>query len=914
MIDLFTRNVSLTSHAYCTTQNGTITLIGTVLQSVRPFFYAHGLATQEQKRQQNDYEYQQAQSEDQSSVPTSSELPTGSSDSDQKLPAVDLLADLRQPPPRWEGPMDWSNAVLPAWHVPSPFAPQNSLLPLGNSARGGMSAPQGASKYDSGVAQPDHHDETAIDDGGVGSDTASMAVLARVKRKHKKSGEEDDVYHNNGSTSNSNTNSMEWNTSNSGGSASSSEKRRVRIQHPPAHNANINGDNNNNMAIDVDRDDWNENRDEQERQVVVDGQQQLEQLVRQQQLQQGYVGEAGDDPQESTTSTSSSDSRSGGRANDDENHQLPQAGPIHYGVSAVVSEYSSSRNASSGASNINAMSTSGSGSGGNTGSGTGSGTASGSNRGGSSGSGNDQGGISSNGNGSSGSGNDVKGSSEENMDNSGENNSGENSGGNSDASNRPTVKVGQKVAFEAQDPSNVNRNPLHLPDPLHPNHQYHHHHQSHFREGGMPPQQNAPTENHADDEAVREKKIQDKKRKRMNMRREYEEKVEQEMESSEASQAGEVLIRPGKPITLDKVLSFTKTPRLVVKADPPFLVVYTNAAYCRMSGIDSHKVVGKAISSLLAIPDQYDLSQLGIEKEDRPQGAIAIEKPTVPESDKISVPTLHGEQEDVAVAAEAAGRARAATSEFEDNTGVGLERLVSASGFSRLHVIKVRSQPHHMVGRNVKILKPKHPTKRSHEDGSNCSSISSMYDGPHHFAACSMSISPVVSSEAYNAAVVTDSGKADSHSHKHKRSCDQEHAEHHQHKSKRRKHHHHYHHQFGDPHSLGHYQDSTSFGPKEPPYQRKRHLVSHYVIQLEPFDGHSLKFGVESQMSASTAADAEFNGKNRSEQLQYQRTTPLAAAGGGGGENQNAMDNPHDSDDEVDSEMSEPQKHVSAIA
>ena len=63
-------------------------------------------------------------------------------------------------------------------------------------------------------------------------------------------------------------------------------------------------------------------------------------------------------------------------------------------------------------------------------------------------------------------------------------------------------------------------------------------------------------------EAARERKLQHKKRKRMDMRREYEEKVQEEMESSESSAAkGAVSLRPGRPITLDKVLSFTKIPR-----------------------------------------------------------------------------------------------------------------------------------------------------------------------------------------------------------------------------------------------------------------------------------------------------------------------------------------------------------------
>ena len=48
----------------------------------------------------------------------------------------------------------------------------------------------------------------------------------------------------------------------------------------------------------------------------------------------------------------------------------------------------------------------------------------------------------------------------------------------------------------------------------------------------------------------------------MNMRREYEEKVQQEMESSEASDENESM-KPGRPVTLDKVLSLTKKARWV---------------------------------------------------------------------------------------------------------------------------------------------------------------------------------------------------------------------------------------------------------------------------------------------------------------------------------------------------------------
>ena len=59
-----------------------------------------------------------------------------------------------------------------------------------------------------------------------------------------------------------------------------------------------------------------------------------------------------------------------------------------------------------------------------------------------------------------------------------------------------------------------------------------------------------------DQGAGREKKLMDKKRKRMNMRREYEEQVQHDMESSENSD-----FEPGKPWTLDTALSFSKRAR-----------------------------------------------------------------------------------------------------------------------------------------------------------------------------------------------------------------------------------------------------------------------------------------------------------------------------------------------------------------
>lgn len=318
------------------------------------------------------------------------------------------------------------------------------------------------------------------------SDSSSMVVLARRKRKHLKKKNEDPT--NDGSTNSTND-----------GSNSSSSDRNLYVEQPqyadglqerkPEGNANY-GDANEDEAG-----------------------------------QESPQGDSGD-RQESLSSSSSE-----GRNNPDE----PHVAPLRFGATAVVSEYSTSLVGSSGASNRN-MSTSGSGSGGNTGSGTGSG----SNQGGSSGSGNDQGLLSSNGNGSSGSGNDVKGSSEETLDNSGENNS----GGNSDGSNS-NDKKSMNHASTSVETAHLNLGHRHAMNI------------SETNEKGQLQKTSGEEQN-----AAREKKLQDKKRKRMNMRREYEEKVQQEMESSEGSHDQEQnIIKAGRPVTLDKVLSITNVAR-----------------------------------------------------------------------------------------------------------------------------------------------------------------------------------------------------------------------------------------------------------------------------------------------------------------------------------------------------------------
>jgi len=519
-------------------------------------------------------------------------------------------------------------------------------------------------------------------------------------------------------------------------------------------------------------------------------------------------------------------------ASSENNVNIPVVAPLgHGGVPAVVSEYASSRVGSSG-SNTNQTSSSGSGSGGNDGSGTGSG----SNQGGSSGSGNDNGGMSSNGVGSSGSGNDVKGSGEDSLDNSGANNSGE---GNSDESNSNA----NKATGGDREPSHSF---VHPPRDVHP-----------LRESENPAESRS---------AVREKKLIDKKRKRMNMRREYEEKVQQEMESSEASDENEPM-KPGRPITLDKVLSLTKKARyvalplfrsisleassslhrlpfrIVVTASPPFIVVHTNAAFCRLSGTDSHTVVGKPISTLLSIPDPLTLEGMNVNQLHSQQAALADDVDEVGANlDTVllaspleSMTTSdHVELIEGVTVAEAGSRPRAATSQLDS-----VERLVATSGLGRYNIVNVNSKPPHGIGESSEAL----AQSRNREEGSNGSSLTSSSES-YQQVTCeyggfvlryrrtigsdflqlsrllvlkgSIGIAPVVSSpEAFSTSTEKDLQES------------------HQHRMKRRKH---PSNETSSSTTSHHLSTRRNFPHREVIVSRKRQLITHYAIQLEPID------------------------------------------------------------------------------
>jgi hypothetical protein len=359
-------------------------------------------------------------------------------------------------------------------------------------------------------------------------------------------------------------------------------------------------------------------------------------------------------------------------------------------------------------------------------------------------------------------------------------------------------------------------------------------------------------------------------------------------------------------------LSFSLN-RIVIKAGPPFLIVYTNAAYTRLSGIDSHAAVGKPISTLLSIPDQDALAEVIAASASAENAAAAATAAAV--AGVAKHPSDKGQQEQngyshfgaqntdddahghTYVAAEAAGRARAAASQEEENSGMCLERLVAASGFGRCHVIHVLAKPHHMVGRNVSV-----PNKEGGsavgagidmdlgmgEARGNGSSINS------GALACSMSVSPVVSSPEAIAAVVTDKDQ-DNHSHK----------------SKRRK----YHHHSDSQQQAGnnHHQHRRNFLMREVSLNRKKHLITHYVIQLEPFEGTFRKFGsLESHSSSSTTAEAHILGLTKSE-LRRQRMRNQVARAPAPEDLYRPPDEEVNDGDEMESESSSAREPVTAI-
>jgi hypothetical protein len=291
---------------------------------------------------------------------------------------------------------------------------------------------------------------------------------------------------------------------------------------------------------------------------------------------------------------------------------------------------------------------------------------------------------------------------------------------------------------------------------------------------------------------------------------------------------------------------FSARRRIIVQGSPPFLVIHTNAAYCRLTGIDSHLVVGKPVSALLSL---HEAITPNVPDDQQQAEGLPVDSNTGTED--VHVPSY---LEDV----DTSGRARSESSR-DALKDVSLERLIATSGFGHIHVVHVNTKSHQMVGRNVTVFKDavsgsSGPEVRRRDEESN--DLASSYEGGLQQSpplACHISIAPIVSSStAVGCGVVSEKG-----------------AETHQ-KGKRVKHHH------------GPEQDSQR---KPPPGEVATHhrkylplqLVTHFVIQLQPQGEATGKNGsMESLSSNSISVQANLLGLTK-EELQLQRDA-LAAA------------------------------------
>jgi len=347
---------------------------------------------------------------------------------------------------------------------------------------------------------------------------------------------------------------------------------------------------------------------------------------------------------------------------------------------------------------------------------------------------------------------------------------------------------------------------------------------------------------------------------------------------------------------------------MVIQAGPPFLVVHTNAAYARLTGIDAHAAVGKPISALLSVqgtdrlltntnPDNSeqrddntgaDNSALGPPEIDReladsvnrspmrPYEVVAITHANVNNGQR------HGQSH--AEAAEA-GRARASLATQNESGSVNLERLVASCGFGKYLVLHAKSRSHQMVGRNVIISKPAESGAATHGGSSNISAATSYFSEvstnvPYDFVKCRSSISPIISDSA-DYGVVTDNNQ-DPHGHK----------------SKRRKHHHH-----GPSdqqaaaavvRSGNHHHRRLHNGKDATNPRRYQEFVTHYVIQLELYDESQELNGKGSTSASSTSVEANLLGLTK-EEVRRQRQV---ARGGEHATSQEESEQRHDDEDE----------------
>jgi len=333
---------------------------------------------------------------------------------------------------------------------------------------------------------------------------------------------------------------------------------------------------------------------------------------------------------------------------------------------------------------------------------------------------------------------------------------------------------------------------------------YHHHHHG-LREtvenGAKLLSEGSNAGPELDQEEVSKEKIMEKKRKRrMNMRREYEEEVQRQTgDSSESSSiADEAALDAGSPVSLEEVLSFTKIARLLVQALPPFLAVHSNAAFTNLCGIQSSSAIGTPIASMLSLPEgilrdaamnkESDSSQAGMSSlSGSADGGSSQRNSNI----AIASATAMQQRDSEAPAAE--------NSQVANGVGLKIDRLIVARHFhGNIHEVLVVSLPHH---------------PRSHAiEGSEVKFMEKSRKKCDSKLLCRMSVSPVISTTQADGHGYTDANSS-------------------------------------------HQPNNNGQRRKMRPTPNEMSSVKHYLIQLEAVDGPRLLMSRSSSISASIGSN-----------------------------------------------------------
>lgn len=155
-----------------------------------------------------------------------------------------------------------------------------------------------------------------------------------------------------------------------------------------------------------------------------------------------------------------------------------------------------------------------------------------------------------------------------------------------------------------------------------------------------------------------------------------------------------------------------------MQSQPPFLVVHTNAAYSRLTGIDSHRVVGKPVRELLSVGESLNQVEPGA-------GPVTDERDGQDNTSSVSGSSNDGTD--------------------RKRKFLRLERLIASSGLGRKHILHVHGSSHHLIGTNVTIYHGGAIVNGS--VGRNKDQMEIGADDPRPTIRCSTSIAPIVSTE-----------------------------------------------------------------------------------------------------------------------------------------------------------------------